>query len=679
MSDDRPVWIDHPVYGTPAATAATAGTDAEEPLWNSHEVIEQSAPVAASPAEGYDLYRKATDAANRQLTFGLSDKVGAAVLATGHQLGLKSPQDVAGPSDSWSEAYRKNLNLLRQEGEQFSETNPTASKAATAAGTVGSIASLPSRGIAATAGLLPKIGEGAKIGAAAGGIGGFGGSKDESVTGDLAATGTGAAVGGTIGAGGGAVADRVVSPFISWLTRKFGPNAVENQAVQAIAKRMTQDASAGGPTAQDMIDLLNAAPNKPQTLADVAGENVRQYAGHIARQPGEGRQFIRSELENRDVGAGSRLAGDVGVGISSGGSPYTEVDALINARAAASAPKYRAAGIPSDPADYANAPVINTPAVARLLDKSKDVQSAIAQAKGLPDYAELPDNSIVLLDKAYKNIGGHANEAKLAGNGEKYRDLNSLRLQLRDAITGGNPQHPYQQALDAFSGPSNSISAVREGQGIFNKEPDEIAAEMARLSPSDREFYRLGAAGTLRKNLGSRPGDESKTIVGKDYRQQQLRPLFDTQNDYDRFISSATAENRMFETRQRLVGGSQTAERLAEDNAPEGATGHAIRAGVALAEGAPGAAGLSAMKALGAMTRGESPAVNAAAARMLFRPQTEPQVFRNLKDVLLAQQQRTRPRVVSIPAAAAAGANPVPLATTLSALGQYLPSFGEHR
>ena len=676
---EQPVWHGYPVVGTPEASAAAAGMENEQPMWHGFASIEPTPEVENTPATGMDLYRKAADAANRALSFGLSDKVGAAVLATGHELGLKSPKDVSSPSDSWLETYHRNLDALRQEGEKFSETNPIASKAATAAGTVGSVASLPSRGIAATAGLLPKIVEGAKIGAAAGGIGGFGGSKDESVTGDLAATGTGAAVGGTIGAGGGAVADRVVSPFISWLTRKFGPNAVENQAVQAIAKRMTQDASAGGPTAQDMIDLLNAAPNKPQALADVAGENVRQYAGHIARQPGEGRQFIRSELENRDVGAGSRLAGDVGVGISSGGSPYTEVDALINARAAASAPKYRAAGIPSDPADYANAPVINTPAVARLLDKSKDVQSAIAQAKGLPDYAELPDNSIVLLDKAYKNIGGHANEAKLAGNGEKYRDLNSLRLQLRDAITGGNPQHPYQQALDAFSGPSNSISAVREGQGIFNKEPDEIAAEMARLSPSDREFYRLGAAGTLRKNLGSRPGDESKTIVGKDYRQQQLRPLFDTQNDYDRFISSATAENRMFGTKEKLIRGSQTAERLAEDNAPEGATGHAIRAGVALAEGAPGAAGLSAMKALGAMTRGESPAVNAAAARMLFRPQTDPMVFRNLRDVLMAQEQRTRPRVISIPAAAAVGANPVPPLSTLPAIGQYLPSFGEGR
>jgi hypothetical protein len=76
------------------------------------------------------------------------------------------------------------------------------------------------------------------------------------------------------------------------------------------------------------------------------------------------------------------------------------------------------------------------------------------------------------------------------------------------------------------------------------------------------------------------------------------------------------------------------------------------------------------------MMHGESPAVNTAAARMLFTPQTNPQVFRTLSDALAAQQQRARPRI-SIPASAAAGANPVPLATTLAASSQYLPSFGE--
>jgi len=44
---------------------------------------------------------------------------------------------------------------------------------------------------------------------------------------------------------------------------------------------------------------------------------------------------------------------------------------------------------------------------------------------------------------------------------------------------------------------------LKEGEDIFNKHPDEIAADMARLSPSDREFYRLGAAGTLRTRLST--------------------------------------------------------------------------------------------------------------------------------------------------------------------------------
>jgi hypothetical protein len=169
-------------------------------------------------------------------------------------------------------------------------------------------------------------------------------------------------------------------------------------------------------------------------------------------------------------------------------------------------------------------------------------------------------------------------------------------------------------------------------------------------------------------------GDEAKRLVGNQYTQQQLRPLFDSQPDYDRFINSVTAENRMFETRQRLVGGSQTAERIAEDAGNEGAAGHAIRGTVALAEGAPGAAGLSYMKALGAMSRGENPAVNSAAARMLFRPQTDPQVFRSLRDVLAAQEQRTRPPLISLPASAAVGANPVPSLANVLAASQYLPS-----
>jgi hypothetical protein len=257
--------------------------------------------------------------------------------------------------------------------------------------------------------------------------------------------------------------------------------------------------------------------------------------------------------------------------------------------------------------------------------------------------------------------------------------LDQFRRAYLGELDGLDTSGAYAGARASWAGPSASMDAVRAGQAVLNRRPEEIAADVARLrqtSPGDLEFYRLGAADAIKEKIAKTGmgGDEAKRLVGNQYTQQQLRPLFDAQPDYDRFIKSVTAENRMFETRQRLVGGSQTAERLAEDTGSEGAAGHAIRGTVALAEGAPGAAGLSYIKALGALSRGESPAVNSAAARMLFRPQTDPQVFRNLRDVLVAQEARTRPRVVSIPASAAMGANPVPTLANVLAAGQYLPS-----
>jgi hypothetical protein len=221
------------------------------------------------------------------------------------------------------------------------------------------------------------------------------------------------------------------------------------------------------------------------------------------------------------------------------------------------------------------------------------------------------------------------------------------------------------------------MDAVRAGQSVLNRRPEEIASEISKIrqtSPGDVEFYKLGAADALKEKIArtGMGGDEAKRLIGNQYTQQQLRPLFDSQPEYDRFINSVTAENRMFETRQKLIGGSQTAERLAEDAAPEGA----IRGGVALAEGAPGAAGLSAIKALGALTRGESPAVNTAAAKMLFRPQTDPRVFQTLRDTLTAQEARTLPRVASIPLSGSVGSNPAPTLASVYALS---PFQGSHQ
>src|ERR1700687_5541045 len=96
------------------------------------------------------------------------------------------------------------------------------------------------------------------------------------------------------------------------------------------------------PRRHRMLDLLTAAgaEHKPQMIADVAGENVKGLVGNIARTPGEGKQIIAKALNDRDIGAGSRLAEDVNTGISGGGSAHDTIEAMMQARSAAAQPRY---------------------------------------------------------------------------------------------------------------------------------------------------------------------------------------------------------------------------------------------------------------------------------------------------------------------------------------------------
>ena len=264
-------------------------------------------------------------------TFGLSDKTMAAASATMDKL--------HGSPDSWSDAYHKTLDHIREQSHRFAETNPVASWGGYGAGTVATAPFMP---VVRAGTLAGKIAAGAATGAGVGDVSGFAHTNDESIGKDLAATGTGAGLGAGLGGAGAGVADRVMAPVMNWLSRKFSPEAANSQAVQVIADRMRQDTNAGGPSATDMLDMLTAAgaEHKPQMLADVAGENVKGLTGRIAREPGEGKQVIGQALNERDKGAGDRLAEDVNAGISGAGSAYDTVEALMQARSAAAQPNY---------------------------------------------------------------------------------------------------------------------------------------------------------------------------------------------------------------------------------------------------------------------------------------------------------------------------------------------------
>jgi hypothetical protein len=108
--------------------------------------------------------------------------------------------------------------------------------------------------------------------------------------------------------------------------------------------------------------------------------------------------------------------------------------------------------------------------------------------------------------------------------------------------------------------------------------------------------------------------------------QQQLRPLFGQQADYDKFVNSVMAERQMFQTKTPVMGGSQTATRIAEDanNANEGGPMMKLIAGGLAAKGGEPFLGASVLlrggkDIYGRMSQPTAAAKNAMAG-MMFNP-----------------------------------------------------------
>jgi len=143
--------------------------------------------------------------------------------------------------------------------------------------------------------------------------------------------------------------------------------------------------------------------------------------------------------------------------------------------------------------------------------------------------------------------------------------LNRVREQYLKELDALNPD--YAAARGSWAGPSQSLDAIRAGRTLFQRSPAEIKQEFDTLSQGDKEFFRLGVADSLRERISKTPfnADEARTILRNDWMKQQLKPLFRTDADYNKFIDSVMDEQAMRRTRNEMVAGSQTAERGMED------------------------------------------------------------------------------------------------------------------
>jgi hypothetical protein len=462
-----------------------------------------------------------------------------------------------GPNDFKTD-YAKNVAEIRGLGGRYETERPALT---TTANIAGALAPAVVSGGASVPTTLPRaIARGAATGAAFGGLTAAG--RSEGGIGERAkAAVPGALVGGVLG---GAV------PVVAAGARK-GADALRNlrgpstpEAVDETAQLLLQRGlDRSGQSVDDLRAAASSAvPGKPLTLLDLGGRGVDRVARGVATAPGKGSADLMTTLSERSAGAPERAVADLRAGFGREGADVAQlIDDIIAKRSAEASPHFDAFRALGDLGTHEGDDLAN------LLAKSKDIRTAIGSAKGLPEYADLPDTHASLLHKAYKYVGDLAQSAKRAGEAERYRDLTVLQNQFRDALSArsGGEASPLLAGNRIFSGESAIKDAAELGRDLVSKNADArmIQKAVAAMSAGERDAFSVGAQDAL--ELAARKTGDASSVVSRIFGSPEKRALvqavFPDAQAYQSFAERMAAEKLMGGKAGGLLRQSMTADK----------------------------------------------------------------------------------------------------------------------
>ena len=586
------------------------------------------------------------------LTFNFADEIEAA-LRSG-SISNKEYENQLARVRAGIKEYEQQYPGRAFAGEMIGGLAPTAAALIAAPFTGGATAPAAVAGATRMATKIPTLGgialRGAGYGGVSGAISGAGGAEG-GLEKRLAGAGIGGATGAVLGGASPVVTQAVSSggKAVKSVFKPTQPQDALNKAQELIAKKLAQEGIDPAELArqQAMRNLTLGA--KDETLADYGGESMRRLARGAMAIPQSAQTETRQMLIERGRGAGPRVTQDITDLTAVGARDIQEVaDEIVANRARLAAPLYDEAR---------SAGQISSPALNNLLTKSKDIQQAIGDARRLPQFADLPDNDMVMLDKAYKYVGGIANEARKAGKTNRANDLDELRVNLLDAIQKEVPV--YGKAVKTFFDESLLNDALEAGSKKFlKKKPSEINRELAKFSDdSERQMYRLGAIQSVRDDIYATPemSDIANKYLNSREMRDRMRTIFNSEGEYEAFVKNLERERQMAITRSRIEGGSQTtpiAQDIAELAGP--APSEVISAGGQLMRGDLIGGGLNLVGQLAPRLQGMNENVAEQVARNVLNPSfaQQQELLTSLTPVMdelrrRALQQQTRAAGVS--------------------------------
>lgn len=354
------------------------------------------------------------------------------------------------------------------------------------------------------------------------------------------------------------------------------PNRMGRDAArEAIADAVRADAG----DINQALAVIFSKTGKPYTLADI-GPNTRAYLDAANLLPGPGKKEAKDFLEKRDRGIAARLTSDIQQAFGSRASFFDEFNALKEARSDLGGKLYERALKKQIPVNTELTALLKRPSMANAYERG--VQ--IAREKGIPVPQTRIENGRLVTEKGEvkaidteflhllkMGLDDVVFTGKSPTSGIGNTALNAVkdtRTQFLAFIDRNNPG--YKRARDYWAGETSAMDAMQMGRNFLRLDEDQLAADIRKMSKSEKEAFRLGAMQNVLDRMGgAQTGETVLGAVGNPARDLVKNPrtvrllglTFDDKNVFNRFIDRLVDETEMRLTSGQVLRGSQTAER----------------------------------------------------------------------------------------------------------------------
>lgn len=415
-----------------------------------------------------------------------------------------------------------------------------------------------------------RVGAGAALGGLEGAASGFGGGEN------MQDRITNAAIFGGVGTVAGAAAPVAVKGVSEgWDKLVAGPAASMRSAPSEIrASRALRTAlERSGMSADDIDAALARAASEGQpmfTVADALGNPGQRMLSGIARTPNDARKEIVDFLTTRQDGQGNRIAGFLTEALDAPDTAAQRAANLTAARGAAADTAYSAAREGAGPVNLT--PTIET--IDDLLNRNPILgESALGNTEignrlvKLRSQLQAGGQQLIDFDQVLnvkQDLGVAIQGLKSSGKSvppqlaKVYGELDSAL----EAASDG-----YRAANDGFAKASRAIDAVDAGSSSassrmrYQDVADQYTA-LGNVSDEAKNAFRAGRADAeIARIDAAAPGVNKARPLLSEKSSQELSMMA---NDPRLLADRIGREQTMFETNATALGGSRTADNLAD-------------------------------------------------------------------------------------------------------------------